>query len=184
MILQARDGIKGTWLDESGKPVRHVRWGDEEAGECETLAANVDGRPLLTGDGRAIPIRKKLKLKFVPKDLTEKLKYEALKAEANAPRRGSLPASVPAVLPSKVRRGTPLGPFTLEECEEKGCHRQAAWQTADEEEVEPLARRSGRLYQRAALKRRHVYCDMHYRFPTFVTLRGVENEVETTARPQ
>jgi hypothetical protein len=166
--------LRGQWIDlATGRQIRWVKWGDEETGEyaafrMDPVIAEWNGIP-----PEAILYRGRTRLRFIARPVL-------MKPFPGAASR----AEVRTHSPDPARRGllTPCDPDA--ECEQPKCHRKAAWWTADEEELEPVAM-GERLFQRATTIRRHFWCSWHYRWPVIKSQRGVEREaMEVTARPQ
>lgn len=178
MRLDSRSGVRGMLFDaETGRPIRWVRWAEvpddpEQQGEFE--AFRVDPKE---AKARGVPLAEivyqgRCRLRFVPA----------------APRFGIKPSDARDMAESlddaRRRLVQPKLLIPGEECDEHGCHRLSCWRVSDEVEIEPRTLADGRLAERAITTRVRSYCHMHYRLPTFETIRGVQSEVKVDARPQ
>ncbi len=174
-ILDAHFGLRGVLVDtDAGSRIRWAVWANMDTGEYEAFKSDPEhavklGLPLdvLRYRGRAGHLR------FIP---------SAPRAKG-ALARAQTPAEV-AEMVRWARRGQPILMLPGRECDEPKCHALASWMTAHEQEVEPETDGEGVRWERAVTVRRSKWCHHHYRFPVFSSLRGVESEVEVTARPQ
>lgn len=165
MRIDSASGLRGKWFDESGARVPFVIWYETETFDFEALVAVADGsRPVRPN----IRYKGKKKLRFVQNDL--------LTAVARVVPKPECP-------PVEVQ-GVQVGADCNAECEAKGCHRRATWLTGDEQLVEPATGEDGKRYERGVIVRGHYYCSKHFRLPVSTSLRGVESEIQVTARPQ
>lgn len=182
MILSAKSGLRGTFLRaDTQQPVRWVRWYDDashewEAFRCDPSVAKARGIPL-----RSILYRGRCRLEFTPS------------APSQSKQQGRVAPSTPLdeirreVLKGgeiKVRPIVWLADVPAVVCDERFCHRRAEWSVGVERIVEPERGPDGRLYERAVMVACSVWCSRHYRSPRQISERGVENEIEVTARPQ
>jgi hypothetical protein len=182
MILDAKSGVRGVLLDlTTGQPIKLCQWADTDTGEYRTLQMGPDGRALRGPNGKPVLKANRGRIRFIP---TKPLSTDDGSAVGKSAPLAELAREVLKGKPPKV---TPLVfvPGTEHpECEERFCHRPAAWEVSREQEVEPERMDNGHLAERAVTTEVHRWCEWHYRPPRFVSLRGVESEVEVRARPQ
>lgn len=181
MLLKAKDGLRGEFRRaDTDQIVRFVRWYDDatnewEAFRCDPAIAKERGISL-----RSILYRGRCRLNF------------KAAVPAAAKPMGRVAPSTPL---DEIRRDVLKGgeiqirrllwiPGGMPECDEPKCHRRAEYGVAREQLVEPERGPDGRLYERAVLVDVGVYCPWHYRYPTQISQRGVESEVEVGTRPQ
>jgi hypothetical protein len=169
--IDAKSGLRGVLVEaDTGRRIPFARKADLDTGEWEAWAATPDGKSV------ALPrrlLRGRCRLRFVASDAV------VIPPKASDPRdlAGSLEEA-------RRRYAKPILALPGRGCEEPRCHRLAEWETAHERLIEPEAGADGHAYERAVTVEVHRWCSWHYRPPRVVNLRGIESEVQVTARPQ
>ncbi len=107
--------------------------------------------------------------------------YEAFRSDPHAALRAGIPLREIRYRGKARLWLEPEG--VARECAESGCRRRAIWSVADCQDLAPVLRPDGLPFVRREVTGQRHYCDLHWRPPTVVSVRGVTSEVTEVVQP-
>ncbi len=175
MRYDSHSGLRLNFFRADGRPVRWVRWYDDQTHEWSAFRMDPSRAKSL-----GIPLESIAYSGQCP------LVVKPAVGENRSPRQAAEPPKiVPATAsfkPTPQRKpAVALPEGLIQECETHGCHKRATYYTNDVQEAEPVKGLDGNFYRTQRPTVRHYFCESCYRLPVKTSQRGVEAEIQVTA---